>query len=523
MDSANSAAIRSFCDRASKIDSMSWRSRSGMQRNVGQGYDGAAVMEGSFKGVQALIRKQYPEALYVHCCSHSLNLALRHSYLQSVRNCIGKVRSVVVFFKNSPKRMTSLRDEIKTENPGSRWKTLASMCETSERAEWLLSLRNPSSQPNRENIPNIRIDEVKKNLFSNDSNSEAGIYTVETENSGNITDDATKKTLEANARSTNNKSDNKEQHHVDDDSNHGEQLRVQHANLVDEASTLRQVVKAEILSHIKRLNKKDQRKFIQSSGDHDFIAKLDQMDNVEKSLKIKIPNNVKLNLELSGYGNSVTLADISDKDIKDIELFARTDLKELIPDWNEYFGKIRKENNSDISTPFLRAANARSTNNKSDNKEQHHVDDDSNHGEQLRVQHANLVDEASTLRQVVKAEILSHIKRLNKKDQRKFIQSSGDHDFIAKLDQMDNVEKFLKFKIPNNVKLNLELSGYGNSVTLADISDKDIKDIELFARTDLKELVPNWNEYFGVFEEETDLFRFFPGEKVLIYKMIVCS
>ncbi|CAG9825728.1 unnamed protein product [Phaedon cochleariae] len=66
----------------------------------------------------------------------------------------------------------------------------------SERAEWLLSLRNPSSQPNRENIPNIRIDEVKKNLFSNDSNSEAGIYTVETKNSGNITDDATKKTLE---------------------------------------------------------------------------------------------------------------------------------------------------------------------------------------------------------------------------------------------------------------------------------------------------------------------------------------
>ncbi|KAK4873347.1 hypothetical protein RN001_015376 [Aquatica leii] len=43
---------------------------------VGQGYDGAAVMKGAFNGVQAIIRKSFPRALFVHCSSHSLNLIL---------------------------------------------------------------------------------------------------------------------------------------------------------------------------------------------------------------------------------------------------------------------------------------------------------------------------------------------------------------------------------------------------------------------------------------------------------------
>ncbi|KAK4880986.1 hypothetical protein RN001_004305 [Aquatica leii] len=43
---------------------------------VGQGYDGAAVIKGAFNGVQAIIRKSFPRALFVHCSSHYLNLAL---------------------------------------------------------------------------------------------------------------------------------------------------------------------------------------------------------------------------------------------------------------------------------------------------------------------------------------------------------------------------------------------------------------------------------------------------------------
>ncbi|GBN99590.1 Zinc finger MYM-type protein 1 [Araneus ventricosus] len=45
----------------------------------GQGYDGASSMSGCFNGVQAVINETNPAALYVHCSSHSLNLALMHA------------------------------------------------------------------------------------------------------------------------------------------------------------------------------------------------------------------------------------------------------------------------------------------------------------------------------------------------------------------------------------------------------------------------------------------------------------
>lgn len=53
---------------------------------VGQGYDGASVMKSSFNGVQALIKKPYPEALYNHCCSLSLNHAPCYSCTRSIRS-----------------------------------------------------------------------------------------------------------------------------------------------------------------------------------------------------------------------------------------------------------------------------------------------------------------------------------------------------------------------------------------------------------------------------------------------------
>ncbi|GBM06976.1 hypothetical protein AVEN_239676-1 [Araneus ventricosus] len=45
----------------------------------GQGYDGASSMSGCFNGVQAVIKETNLVALYVHCSSHSLNLALMHA------------------------------------------------------------------------------------------------------------------------------------------------------------------------------------------------------------------------------------------------------------------------------------------------------------------------------------------------------------------------------------------------------------------------------------------------------------
>lgn len=46
---------------------------------VAQTYDGAAVMSGSMRGVQARFRENHPEAIYVHCYAHDLNLVLCHT------------------------------------------------------------------------------------------------------------------------------------------------------------------------------------------------------------------------------------------------------------------------------------------------------------------------------------------------------------------------------------------------------------------------------------------------------------
>lgn len=46
---------------------------------VAQSYDGAAVMSGSVWGVQARFQEIHPEAIYVHCYAHELNLVLYYT------------------------------------------------------------------------------------------------------------------------------------------------------------------------------------------------------------------------------------------------------------------------------------------------------------------------------------------------------------------------------------------------------------------------------------------------------------
>uniref|UniRef100_A0A8C6M7J5 DUF4371 domain-containing protein n=1 Tax=Nothobranchius furzeri TaxID=105023 RepID=A0A8C6M7J5_NOTFU len=46
---------------------------------VAQTYDGASVMSGAVGGVQAYFKERHPEAVYVHCYAHELNLVLCHT------------------------------------------------------------------------------------------------------------------------------------------------------------------------------------------------------------------------------------------------------------------------------------------------------------------------------------------------------------------------------------------------------------------------------------------------------------
>lgn len=96
----------------------------------GQGYDGAAAMSGCFNGVQSIIREKHPLALYVHCSSHNLNLALAHScQLQDIRNCVGIVTKVGVFFNSSAQRIHSLKEQLEDQGV-TNVQTLLSICGT---------------------------------------------------------------------------------------------------------------------------------------------------------------------------------------------------------------------------------------------------------------------------------------------------------------------------------------------------------------------------------------------------------
>lgn len=57
---------------------------------IGQCYDGAAVMSGHISGVQERFRREAPQAVYVHCYAHSLNLVLI--------DCVHNIQAAAEFF-----------------------------------------------------------------------------------------------------------------------------------------------------------------------------------------------------------------------------------------------------------------------------------------------------------------------------------------------------------------------------------------------------------------------------------------
>ena len=69
----------------------------------GQAYDGVGNTAGSVNDTAALIAVDYPLALYLHCASHCLNLAVVKSLqITSVRNMLGVVETVFQKFFCSP-------------------------------------------------------------------------------------------------------------------------------------------------------------------------------------------------------------------------------------------------------------------------------------------------------------------------------------------------------------------------------------------------------------------------------------
>ncbi|XP_062619607.1 52 kDa repressor of the inhibitor of the protein kinase-like [Saccostrea cucullata] len=111
-----------------------------------QCYDGAANMSGKYSGVQARILQVVPEASYVHCKAHSLNLALIHSSkVMCIRNMMSTVQDVAFCLA---KRLKAFSDEL-AENDDvqeqmDRRTKLRTLCETrwSSRADSLFTFRS---------------------------------------------------------------------------------------------------------------------------------------------------------------------------------------------------------------------------------------------------------------------------------------------------------------------------------------------------------------------------------------------
>ena len=95
------------------IYGISNRSGLDIQKCRGQGYDGASVMSGVYSGVQQRIQQVIPNAVYVHCLCHRLNLILCDTAeaCSAIKKFFGILQEihVYVFFGGSAPRWALLQ------------------------------------------------------------------------------------------------------------------------------------------------------------------------------------------------------------------------------------------------------------------------------------------------------------------------------------------------------------------------------------------------------------------------------
>ena len=80
----------------------------------GQGYDGASTMSGAYSGVQKRISDRAPNAVYVHCAAHNLNLVLNDACqkIPEIRAYYDTVQRIYVFFSESINRWKLLENHL---------------------------------------------------------------------------------------------------------------------------------------------------------------------------------------------------------------------------------------------------------------------------------------------------------------------------------------------------------------------------------------------------------------------------
>ena len=89
-------------------------------------------MAGKYQGTAARTQCEYRLALYVSCASHRLNLCIvKSGEILLVKTMMDKVKLVVDFFNNSPKRHQALETNIRgLLGSGTRQKKMIDVCRT---------------------------------------------------------------------------------------------------------------------------------------------------------------------------------------------------------------------------------------------------------------------------------------------------------------------------------------------------------------------------------------------------------
>jgi len=97
----------------------------------GQGYDGAGAMSGFKNGCSANILSKNRKALYTHCFSHRLNLAVsKSSQILSVDNMMSVVQNISFFFKYSEQRRLAFERSVAKHCPDSTRNQIKDPCRT---------------------------------------------------------------------------------------------------------------------------------------------------------------------------------------------------------------------------------------------------------------------------------------------------------------------------------------------------------------------------------------------------------
>ena len=86
---------------------------------IAQSYDGAAVMSGKNNGVQAILKKSFPNAHFIHCYAHQFNLLMEKAAQchKKVKIFFANLQSFSSFFSRSAKRTAVLDEVVKRRLP----------------------------------------------------------------------------------------------------------------------------------------------------------------------------------------------------------------------------------------------------------------------------------------------------------------------------------------------------------------------------------------------------------------------